>query len=248
MTTTSKSGAKTASTILFIVAAALLVATIVLGWLYGSQKSPDGYVTGRAAPLSSHGYAIASTDIDLGPVPDEWIPANFLGTFRVEAESDLGSPLFIGVGPSEDVAAYLADVAYTEVTDVEAFGVGVIRIGSSGGDSPIEHVGSATPQPPGSVDFWTVSTQGDGLQQVDWEPESGSWTLVIMNSDGAPGVGVSTSVGVNTPWIVIGLVILGVLTLFTVIGAVILAVVASRRPATADATESTSTQPAPLSE
>jgi hypothetical protein len=68
-----------------------------------------------------------------------------------------------------------------------------------------------------------------------------------MNSDGGSGVEISTSVGVNTPWIMIGLMILGLMTLFTAIGAVILAVVASRRPAPTDATESTSTQPAPLS-
>jgi hypothetical protein len=231
------SRSRTISTILFIVAAGLFSATVALGWLYGTHRSPDGYVTGQPATVSSDGYAIASTDIDLGALPDEWIPSNLLGTFRVKAESSEGTPLFVGVGPSEGVAAYLADVEYTEVT----------RFGSSGRFSHIEHAGSATPQLPASFGFWTVSTRGQGLQTLDWEPESGAWTLVIMNSDGASGVDISTSVGVNTPWIMIGLVILGLMTLFTAIGAVILFVVASRRPAPADATESTSTQPAPLS-
>jgi hypothetical protein len=81
---------------------------------------------------------------------------------------------------------------------------------------------------------------------LDWEPESGAWTLVIMNSDAASGVDITTSVAVNTPWIMIGLVILGLMTLLTAIGAVILAVVASRRPTPDDVTEPTSTQPAPL--
>jgi hypothetical protein len=232
---------------LFIVTAGLLAATVALGWLYGTHRSPDGYVTGQPATVSSDGYAIASTEIDLGALPDEWIPSDFLGTFRVEAESDGGTPLFVGVGPSQEVAAYLADVEYTEVTDIEAFGGDVIRIGSSERASLIEHTGSATPQPPASLGFWTVSTEGEGLQMLDWEPESGAWTLVIMNSDAASGVDITTSVGVNTPWIMIGLVVLGLMTLFTAIGAVMLAVVASRRPAPRDATESTSTQPAPLS-
>ncbi|HXV71492.1 MAG TPA: hypothetical protein VEB69_08835 [Acidimicrobiia bacterium] len=245
MTTTSRS--RTISTVLFIVAAILLAATIALGWLYGTQRSPDGYVTGQDATLSSDGYAIASTDILLGALPDEWIPSTFLGTFRVEAESDGGTPLFVGVGPSEEVAAYLTDVEYTEVTDVEAFGAEVIRIGSSGRDSHIEHTGSATPQPPASLDFWTISTQGEGLQKLDWEPETGAWTLVIMNSDAASGVGITTSVGVNTPWILIGLLILGLMTIVTAIGAVILAVIASRRPAPVDTTGPTPTRPAALS-
>ncbi|MGB7861217.1 MAG: hypothetical protein WBM90_12020 [Acidimicrobiia bacterium] len=246
VSTTSRNGSRTISTILFVVAAGLLAATVALGWVYGTHRSPDGYVTGRTAPVSSDGYAIASTDVDLGALP-EWIPSNFLGAFRVEAESDEGKPLFMGVGPSEEVAAYLADVEYTEVTDVEALGAQVIRIGSSARASLIEHAGSATPQPPASLGLWTVSTQGEGLQKLDWEPESGAWTLVIMNSDGASGVEISTSVGVNTPWIMIGLVILGLMTLFTAIGAVILAVVASRRPAPEDSTKPTTTHPEPLS-
>lgn len=237
MTATPRNGSRTISTILFIVAAGLLAATVALGWLYGTHRSPDGYVTSQTATVSSDGYAIASTDIDFEALPDEWIPSNFLGTFRVEAESDGETPLFIGVGPSEEVAAYLARVEHTEVT----------RFGSSGLVSSIEHAGSAPPQPPASLGFWTVNTQGQGLQTLDWEPESGAWTLVIMNSDGAPGVEISTSVGVNTPWIMIGLVILGLMTLFTAIGAVILAMVASRRPDPTDATKPTSTQPAPLS-
>jgi hypothetical protein len=232
--------------ILFVVAAALLAATVALGWFYGTHRSADGYVTGRTASVSSDGYAIASADVDLGALPDEWIPTTFLGTFRVEAESDGGTPLFIGVGPSEEVAAFLADVEYTEVTDVEAFGAEVIRIGSSERASLIEHAGSATPQPPASLGFWAVSTQGEDLQKLDWEPESGAWTLVIMNSDATSSVDISTSVGVNTPWIMIALVILGLMTLSTAIGAVTLAVVASRRPTPDDATKQTPTQPAPL--
>lgn len=237
MTATSRNGSRTISTILFMVAAGLLAATVALGWLYGTHRSPDGYVTGETATVSSDGYAIASTEIDFEALPDEWLPSIFWGTFRVEAESDGETPLFIGVGPAEEAAAYLADVEYTEVT----------RFGSSGRVSYIEHAGSATPQPPASLGFWTVSTQGEGLQKLDWEPESGAWTLVIMNSDGGSGVDISTSMGVNTPWIMIGLVILGLMTIFTAIGAVILSVVASRHPAPADATGSTSTQPAPLS-
>ena len=234
----------TISTILFIVAAGLLVATVALGWLYGTQRSPDGYVSSQTVTVSSDGYAIASTDIDLGALPDEWIPSNLVGTFRVEAESDGGTPLFIGVGPSEEAAAYLADVEYAEVTRFRGFTWG---FGSRERVSYIEHAGSGTPQPPASLEFWTVSTQGEGAQTLDWEPESGAWTLVIMNSDGAPGVEISTSVGVNTPWIPTGLVIIGLMTILTAVGAVVLAVIASRSSTPADASEPTPTQPAPLS-
>ncbi|MGA7229284.1 MAG: hypothetical protein WBZ45_13860 [Acidimicrobiia bacterium] len=246
MNTASRNGNRTASTALFIVAAVLLAATVAVGWFYGTHRSPDGYVTGGTATVSSDGYAIASTNIDLGALP-EWIPSNFLGRFRVEAESDEGTALFMGVGPSEEVAAYLADVEYTEVTNVEAIGAQVIRIGSSARASLIEHAGSSTPQPPAGLGFWTVSTQGEGPRNLDWEPESGAWTLVIMNVDGVSGVEISTSVGVDTPWITIGLVILGLMSLLTAIGAVILSVVASGRPAPDDETEPTSAEPARLS-
>lgn len=50
-------GATTA--ILIAIAAAMLVATAALAWLYGTQRDGDGYVTSPAVSVSSDGYAIA---------------------------------------------------------------------------------------------------------------------------------------------------------------------------------------------
>jgi hypothetical protein len=43
---------------------------------------------------------------------------------------------------------------------------------------------------------------------VEWEPADGSWTVVVMNADGQPGIGVvRTDLGARIPavvWIALG--------------------------------------------
>jgi preprotein translocase subunit SecG len=225
------------STVLFILAACMLAATIAFAWLYGTQRNPEGFVESSEVSMSTDGYAITSTDLDLGSIPDEWLPSNIVGTFQVRARSENGSTLFVGVGPSSDVGDFLADVAHAEVT----------RFGNQQRLSNTEHAGSVSPQPPADLGFWTVSSEGAGQQTLDWEPESGDWTLVVMNSDAASGLDVSASLGVNTPWIPIGMWVTGVLTVLIAAGAVVIAVLASRQSATVDASDTESPEPASLS-
>lgn len=215
------------STVLFIFAACMLAATLALGWLYGTQRSEEGFVESSDVSMSTDGYAITSADMDLGSLPEEWIPTNVVGKFQVRVQSESGSPLFVGVGPSREVGDFLADVEYAEVT----------RFGNRERLSYTEHAGSAIPQPPEELDFWTVSTEGSGPQTLNWEPESGEWTLVVMNSDAAPGLDISASLGVNTPWIPIGMWVLGVLTILVGAGAVVIAAIASKQARTVDTSD-----------
>jgi hypothetical protein len=71
---------------------------------------------------------------------------------------------------------------------------------------------------------------------VLWKPASGSWTVVVMNADGRPGVDVRADLGARmpaVPWIAAGLLAAGVVFLA---GGVLLSVRATRghrdRPAT----------------
>lgn len=225
------------STVLFIFAACMLAATVVLGWLYGTQRNTEGYVESSEVSMSTDGYAIISTDLDLGSLPDEWLPSSFVGTFQVRAESEDDSPLFLGVGPAGDVDNFLTDVEHAEVT----------RFGNQTRLSYTEHAGSSSPQPPGELEFWTVVSEGAGQQTLDWEPESGEWTLLIMNSDGASGLDVSASLGVNTPWIPVGLWLTGVLTVLIAAGAVATAILASKQSTTVDERDTDARKPAPVS-
>lgn len=237
MNVTTKVVLSAISTVLFILAACLMAATIALGWLYGTQRNSDGFVESSTVSMSTDGRAITSTDLDLGSLPDEWLPSSVVGTFQIRAQSVSDSPLFVGVGPSGDVGEFLADVEHVEVT----------RFGNQDRLSYTDHAGSRDPEPPADLGFWMISTEGEGEQILDWEPESGEWTLVVMNSDAASGLDVSASLGVNTPWLPIGMWTTGALTVLIAAGAVVMAALASKQRTTVDTSDTGSPEPAPLS-
>lgn len=207
------------SAIIGMVAAALLVATVALGVLVAG-RGPDGFVESAERSLSSDGYAITVENIDFGSVPEELVPDSLLGTFRVEAASETDSPIFIGVGPSDAVASYLQSVAYTEVT----------RFGSWGRTRYEDHSGTVVPRTAASETFWTAVAEGAGPQTLDWEPRTGTWTVVVMNSDSAPGVDVSATVGVESPWIVVAFVVSAFGTALATLAALLILIFALRRP------------------
>ena len=96
-----------------------------------------------------------------------------------------------------------------------------------------EPAGSGTASPPSSQDFWVASDSGAGPRTVTWEPTGGSWSVVVMNVDGQPGVDVRADLGATLPplvWISVGLVVLGLLLLT---GGLVLIVGAVRRARTA---------------
>lgn len=234
MTKTTRVVLGVTSGLLLAFAAAMLVAFIALVWLPDTHRSGDGFVTSDTMTVVTDGYAITSTDIDIRSVPDEWLPSNIVGTFRIEAESSDGSRLFVGVAPSAEVDDFLEDVAHGVVD----------RFGPWEPVEVIEHQGAKAADTPGTADFWRASTQGKGSLSLDWEPEWGEWTLVVMNADASSDVDVSTSVGVNTPWLPAGLVITGMLALISGAVGVVLAVLALRRPVGAPPEEPARRQPA----
>jgi hypothetical protein len=45
-----------------------------------------------------------------------------------------------------------------------------------------------------------------------WDPADGSWTVVVMNADGRPGIDVGADLGAKVPalpWIAVGFLALG---------------------------------------
>jgi hypothetical protein len=119
-----------------------------------------------------------------------------LGKVRIRVTPlDPGSVLFVGIGPSSDVDRYLAGVKRTVIS--EFF------------EDKVQAVDGGPPQsPPGTEDFWVASARGAGAQTLKWDPAHGSWTVVVMNADGRPGIEVGADLGARMPavlWIAIGL-------------------------------------------
>ncbi len=75
-----------------------------------------------------------------------------------------------------------------------------------------ESRGGAPENPPADQLFWAALATGAGEQTLEWEPEDGSWEIVVMNADGSRGVATDLSIGAELDpliWIGIGLLVGG---------------------------------------
>src|SRR5262249_16716848 len=109
------------------------------------------------------------------------------GTLRIDARSS--KPVFIGVGPAQQVDSYLSGVAYETITDVN-FSPFRLDIQHSSGLAP--------PAKPGDQSFWVASKTGTS-PHLTWSIASGNFRVVIMNADASPGVQTDARAGVQIP-------------------------------------------------
>jgi hypothetical protein len=123
--------------------------------------------------------------------PDVLYARDLLGTIRLTGESSVsGTPLFIGIGPADDVAAYLDGVAHDDVSNIELSPFSA-EYSTQPGGAPAEE--------PTSQTFWTESVSGTGTQTLTAEVPAGEWSVVVMNADGSADVGADLSVGATLP-------------------------------------------------
>jgi hypothetical protein len=158
--------------------------------------------------LASPTAAIASAEASLGDedLPDRKRSAEERWRLRIEAAlPDRGSTgeLFLGIGPAEEVDAWLDEVGWDKVTVFSA----------NGTDVRYDHMGvegsmSDLPAPAGE-DFWTVSDVGSSVA-LDWDYREGHHTIVLMNADGFPGVNADGSVRLEIPRLSLFLAVLPV--------------------------------------
>ncbi|MGY1752229.1 hypothetical protein [Blastococcus sp. SYSU D01042] len=194
----------------------------VLLWADQQERSDDGYLYTASDDFATPGHALLSERIDLDTGAD-WVGVQTaLGTARVEVTgADPATEVFVGIAPSADVEAYLGGVQRTVVDD--------LGIDTSAADRVLLP-GGAPSGPPADQGFWTVRAAGTGTQQLGWDPDDGSWTLVVMNADGSAGVAVDARIGATIPaltglaWGVMGA------GLALLLLAVLLLVLALRRP------------------
>jgi hypothetical protein len=205
----------------------------VLTWAHATQRDSDGFFTSGTHRLESITAAITSEDLDLGVGPgrgDRDFDLGDVATVRLRAESQAQRPIFIGIGPARDVDAYLANVAHAEIDSID---FRPFRVTYD------VRAGAARATPPGSQNFWAASAQGVGAQQLEWDLESGRWTIVVMNANGARGVAVDADAGVKADWVLpLGIGLLVGFGAFALLGTVLLVVGAAglgrrvREPAT----------------
>jgi hypothetical protein len=184
----------------------VLVALVLLGaggtgvWADLIQRD-TGYVTTGVHEFSTSGSALATESTHLGAPGVGWLYSpSLLGKVRIRVTpASAVPPLFVGIGRSSDVDRYLAGVQHTVVSDF--FG------------DKVQDIGGGTPRSaPGRQHFWVASSTGPGVRTLKWDPHNGSWTVVVMNANARPGIGVRADLGARMPavlWIASGLLLVG---------------------------------------
>jgi uncharacterized membrane protein len=208
--------------LLIIIGLALVVPGSLLLWVSSAHQDSDGYVTTSDRQLASDAYALTTPDIKLHIGSADWIPGG--GLVQIQVTSAGTGPVFVGIGPTADVEAYLSGVAYDEVTQLGWFTSGV-RYRS--------HQGGAPSTPPGQQTFWVAQQEGSGTQTLRWDMQSGDWTAVVMNGDATAPVDVNVSLGLRLGFLFpvgLGMIIGGVVLLALGITLVVLGARRSHEP------------------
>jgi hypothetical protein len=149
-----------------------------------------------------------------------------LGSVRLRftaTPAGTGHQLFLGIGPASAVDRYLNGVSHDVATDVsvEPFHLTLAR-----------HRGTVTPTPPGSQPFWVAKASGTH-PTLTWTVTSGSYRVVVMNTDAAAPVAFAGGLDLTIPHsfgIGIGLLIGGIVLILIGIVLIVLGARARRRP------------------
>jgi hypothetical protein len=134
-----------------------------------------------------------------------------------------GRQLFLGIGPASAVDRYLSGVSYDVATDVAVspFHLTLAR-----------HPGTATPPPPGSQSFWVAKASGNH-PALTWTVTSGSYRVVVMNTDASPPVAFAGGLDLTIPHLFaigIGLLVGGIVLIVIAIVLIVLGARARPRP------------------
>jgi len=217
----SRGGAGRVVLIVLGVIAALLSLALLAGGtalvvLDQTQRDEDGFLMSPSEDFSTATYAIVSESADVDFGGSESAARAILGDVRIRSESD--RDVFVGIARDSDVEEYLDGVEHDVVTDIE--------------ENPeySDRLGGAPDSPPGGQDFWVASMSGSGEQTFEWKAEDGSWSAVIMNSDGSRGVASELSIGAELDaalWV--GIVVLVIGALFAALAALAITAGARRR-------------------
>jgi len=197
---------------------ALLAGGTALVVVDQTQRDEDGFLMSPSEDFSTATYAIVSESVDVDFGGSEGAARAILGDVRIRSESD--RDVFVGIARDTDVEEYLSGVEYSVVTDIEKT------------PDYSDHPGGAPTSPPGDQEFWVSSTSGSGAQTLEWEPEDGSWSAVVMNSDGSRGVASELSIGAELDaalWF--GIVLLVVGAVFAALAALAITAGARRKRA-----------------
>jgi hypothetical protein len=159
---------------------------------------PDGSVGLAPTRLLSDGHAVTLPQLD---IPS--LPAGQVVTLDVAVTpADQPTPIFLGIGPSAAIDAYLDSVRIDVIQQIDWPGAARTEVIEGSGDLA----------PPAGQPFWVTATSG-AAPTLHWQGVPGDWTLVIMRVDGRAPIDVTATGSVTVR-------ALGPLGIFVVLAAV----------------------------
>ncbi len=201
-------------------------------WVHIALTDSEGFITTKYHTFERGSYAIVTEPADI-EFDEEWNwgwgwhrawDLGDLVTFKVEgSNNDPSKGIFIGVAEESYLSGYLSDVEYDEITD---FSFRPYEVEYT------NHPGSSVPAAPTSQTFWTAEMSGTGTQTLEWELETGTYSLMLMNDDGYRGVDLDVAIGAKVPLIFgvgVGMAVGGIVALIAGILMVIFAVRGRKR-------------------
>lgn len=179
-------------------AAVLLPVGLGFVALASLQADEGGYFSTSEHRFTTTATALKTDEIDVGsssahaanPSPDIGEVARVR---IVAAPADPNVPLFVGIGPKEEVERYLRGSAYDDFVSAQLkpFQATFKRVS-----------GAAQPAPPTSRTFWVASSVGTGTRTLKWDKTQGAWSVVVMRMDGKPNVDAKVSMGLRFGFLV----------------------------------------------
>jgi hypothetical protein len=172
-----------------LIGVALLASGGGLLWGDKTQRNSAGYFTGSAHRVASESFAVTHEGVDVQHLPG-FLDDGKLVRISIDASSETGRPLFVGVARERDARTYLANVAHSNLRDYNV----------ATDDEEYDSVGgTARPAPPASQRIWVASTTGS--ERLTWAPREGNWTVVLMNADGSKGVAADVELGAKVGYL-----------------------------------------------
>jgi Domain of unknown function (DUF4389) len=197
--------------LVFLLGGGLVAGGVTLAVAQGTVKDGTGFYMSGEQSFQTATHAIQSGNLET-KIADgaQFVPDRLLGDTKLTITPLDGKAIFVGIGHTKQVQAYLAGVAHTTVVDFST---------SAGrGGEPVyrDTSGAAPATAPAEAVPWVAEASGRGTQDVVWSLKDGDWTVLVMNADGSAHVAVDVSAGAQFPaigWAIAILLSLGGLLL-----------------------------------
>jgi hypothetical protein len=170
----------------------LLAAGTALGIADMRATDTAGYVATTPSHLQSSTPAVVTPAmaVVVDANTPQWLLDRLATDIRLTVSGQPGATVFIGIARTNEVDVYLAGIAHDEFT-------------TRTGEPTYRRVpptGPTTPSPsvPADQTFWAAQAVGAGTLTLDWKVANGSWTVVVMNADGSPGVAADVTPSVRS--------------------------------------------------